>query len=168
MHFRIEQFFDAAPEVVCEALYDVSYLAAMGELPDLSAATQQSLECGTDVVSQALEFQFRGKLPSAVTRVIDARRLTWLQHDEIDLRTSRCRFRLVPIHYQRFFTCSGTWVLTPDPAGSRRVIEGQLKVNSPVPFVGGTVEKAIVTGLKERLADEPAVFARWHAGRTAR
>ena len=168
MHFRIEQVFDAAPAVVSEALCDPSYLAAMGELPDLSAATVRSQERTDRVVHQALEFQFRGKLPSAVTRVIDPARVTWLQHDEIDLEAGRCRFRMVPIHYQRFFTCSGSWVLTPDPAGARRVIEGQLKVNSPVPFVGGAVEKAIVTGLKERLSDEPAVFSRWHAGRAAR
>ena len=157
--------FSAPPSEVVAALVDRAYLEAMGQLKDLGAPEVRSQTNDGLVVTQELLFRFTGKLPGAVTRVIDTAKLSWIEHDEITLRSSSCRYRMVPVHYQKFFRCQGTWIVEPHRAGSiegsRRVIEGDMKVNSPVPFVGGQVEKAIVSGLRERLAAEPAVFDAW-------
>jgi hypothetical protein len=163
MRFRIEQKFNANTADVLAALSDPSYLAMMAELPDLSAPVVEDQQRTTTTVSQRLRFQFAGKLPDVVTRVIDPSRLAWQEFTEIDLTHATATFRMVPVHYQKFFTCTGGWRLTStNTTETVRVIDGNLKVNSPVPFVGGKVERAIVSGLEERLQVEPGVFDRWN------
>jgi Protein of unknown function (DUF2505) len=113
-------------------------------------------------VHQRLRYSFQGALPAVVTRVINPQRLSWIDESVVDLAEARATFTITPIHYQSFFSCSGTWVLSPNSVdGTLRVIEGSLRVNSPVPFVSGQVERAIVSGMRERLAKEPAVFDAW-------
>jgi hypothetical protein len=168
VRFQIEQRFEAPLDEVLDALSDPDYLHTMGELPDMGAPEVRRQDRSADgrSVAQELVFQFQGRLPGAVTRVIDPKKLSWVEHADIDLTNARARFRMVPVHYPRFFTCAGTWSLqSGSAAATTRRIEGDLKVNSPVPFVGGQVEKAIVSGLRDRLAHEPAVFARWRAAR---
>ena len=166
MRFRIEQVFGASADAVIAALVDPSYLAALGGLPDLGAPEIRTQSVDGSKVKQELVFRFTGHLPGAVRRVIDPAKLSWIEVDEIDVDSRRCAFRMVPVHYPKFFRCDGTWSVSDQPASTAlRVIEGDMKVDSPVPFVGGQVEKAIVSGLRERLAAEPSVFARWHGGR---
>ena len=165
MRFRIEQRFDATPGAVCEALVDADYLStAMGELADISAPSVQEQSRTGAIVRQKLLFRFTGKLPGAVTRVIDPTRLSWIEDTTVDTAARQARFTMTPVHYASFFTCTGTWTVAADGANAAvRVIDGELKVRSPIPFVGGHVERAIVSGLRERLAGEPAAFARWNA-----
>ena len=167
MRFTISQVFAAPPGEVLVALSNPSYLARMAELPDLSAPVVEDQQRTPTTVHQRLRFQFAGSLPDIVTKVIDPQRLSWHEFTEIDLATASATFRMVPIHYQKFFTCAGSWQLVPTElhhtTHTTRTIQGELKVNSPVPFVGGRVEKAIVSGLRERLAHEPSVFASWRA-----
>ncbi len=168
MRFRIEQRFAADVNTVCSALTNSDYLVtAMSQLPDLGAPIIESQEMIGSTVHQRLRYSFQGALPAVVTRVINPERLSWIDASVIDIAETRATFTITPIHYQSFFSCSGTWTLSPvasnGEAMALRVIEGTLRVNSPVPFVGGQVERAIVSGMKERLAKEPAVFAAWIA-----
>lgn len=168
MRFRIEQRFLATPADVGEALIDPDYLVqAMGSLKDVGPPVVESQQRAGDSMRQRVVYRFTGKLPGAVTAVIDPKRLTWTEDTTIDVGRWTARFVMTPVHYPNFFTATGTWSLRADAASTTtkpialRVIEGELKVRSPIPFVGGQVEKAIVSGLSERLADEPAAFARW-------
>ena len=165
MRFRVEQVFEASRDIVIGALTNSDYLVtAMGQLPDLAPPVVRAQVRTGASVRQQLEFLFQGRLPSAVTAVIDPRRLSWIEDTTIDMTALAARFTMTPVHYRTFFTCSGTWALKAiSPTSTQRVIDGDLKVRSPVPFVGGQVEKAIVSGLKDRLAKEPAVFATWLA-----
>ncbi len=98
--------------------------------------------------------------------MIDPAKLTWTEQTTVDTAARAAEFAMVPEHYQSFFRCRGTWALEPLSASTtRRRIDGDLKVNSPVPLVGGTVERAIVSGLQERLAKEPENYARWRSAR---
>lgn len=165
MRFDITQTFAAPLDALLAALWDPSYLTTMGELPDLGAPVIEAQETEGDRVHQRLRFQFTGKLPGAVTRVVDPARLSWVEHTDIDLRRAGATFRMQPVHYASFFTCLGTWTLRADSATrTTRAIRGDLTVRSPVPFTSSPVERAIVSGLRDRLAHEPAVFARWYAG----
>ncbi len=166
MRFQIEQTFAADPATLCAALVDPSYLAeAMGRLPDITAPVLQSQvrDANAGTVRQELLYAFNGKLPSVVTRFVSPDRLTWVEDTTVDLTTRTAEFRITPVHYRTFFTCRGTWSIHERPAGCARRLEGSLTVNSPVPFVGGQVEKAIVSGLRERLEKEPAAFVWWIA-----
>jgi Protein of unknown function (DUF2505) len=168
MRFRIEQRFNAEQDVLCSALTNPSYLVdAMGQLPDIGAPVVESQERTPTQVRQRLQFAFHGSLPAVVLRVIKPDRLSWIEDTTVDLQQRCASFTITPVHYQHFFSCAGTWELvaigTAAAPVTLRKMDGTLKVNSPVPFVGGQVERAIVSGLQERLAEEPAVFARWLA-----
>lgn len=170
VRLRIEQRFLATPAQVGAALIDPDYLVqALGSLKDVGPPVVESQQRTGDSVRQRVTYRFTGKLPGAVTAVIDPKRLTWTEETTIDTIRHTARFLMTPVHYPNFFTATGTWSLREDPRSTAakpvtlRLIEGDLKVRSPVPFVGGQVEKAIVSGLSERLADEPAAFALWFA-----
>ena len=164
MKFRIEQVFRATPARLVDAFCDASYIASMAALADLGAPVLADQRRDGPIVTQRLRYSFHGRLPAAAARVIDPAKLTWHEEAVIDTVRFRCTFAMVPIHYQRFFTCRGSWTLRADGATTRRTIEGDLRVNSPVPFVGGQVERAIVSGLRTRLAGEPKVYDDWQAG----
>ena len=164
MRFRIEQRFRVGVADVGRALISVNYLTtAMAELPDIGRPEVRNHRVVGDTTHLALEYQFGGSLPSVARRVIDPAKLTWIEETTIDASQWTAAFTMTPTHYASFFRCRGTWQLVERAGQTIRVIEGELKVNSPVPFVGGQVEKAIVSGLRERLALEPPLLERWVA-----
>lgn len=173
MKFTITQVFDTTAAELVSACTDESYLAAMGGLKDLGAPKLISQTQTGDVISQQLRTSFVGKLPSVALKVIDPARLSWDEFAEINLATETATFRMVPVHYQHYFCCSGTWTITEQSTGkgrakvvtATRTIEAELKVSSPIPFVNSQVERAIVSVLRERLRDEPAVYKAWVNGR---
>lgn len=172
MRFRIEQRFAAEVAAVGTALSDPNYLsAAMAQLPDLGEPEilHSSTDAGTGRVRLQLAYRFGGRLPRVAARVIDPDKLSWIEDTEIDVRAWTATFRITPTHYASFFACEGTWALEAGSAAKAvapstvRRFDGTLTVNSPVPFVGGQVEKAIVSGLRERLEKEPPILERWLA-----
>jgi Protein of unknown function (DUF2505) len=170
VRFRVEQRFATDPDTLCSALTNLDYLVnGVGSLPDLGAPTLLSEKRDAESVQLRLQYSFHGSLPAVALRVISPERLAWIDDSTVDLVGRRATFSMIPVHYQSFFWCRGTWMLTDatnggDDSQTLRVIEGELKVNSPVPFVGGQVERVIVSGLKERLAHEPAAFLDWMTG----
>jgi hypothetical protein len=173
--FRIDQIFAADVASVAGALADADYLAqGMAKLPDIGAPVVESQERSGSSIRQLLRYSFHGSLPSAVTRFISPSKLSWIEDSTIDTGANRATFTMTPVHYQQFFRCSGEWSVVamdttekPKKPKTLRRIEGNLKVNSPIPFLGGEIERAIVSGLKERLALEPAVLEAWLAERSA-
>jgi Protein of unknown function (DUF2505) len=166
MRFTIDQRFAASADDVGRALTSVDYLTtAMGELPDISRPDVRSHRVDGADVTLNLEYRFAGSLPSVVTRVIDTAKLSWIEDTRIDTSCWAATFTMTPTYYAHFFTCRGSWTLVEAKGITLRSIDGTLKVNSPVPFVGGQVEKAIVSGLRERLAKEPALLEDWVSSR---
>lgn len=164
MRFRIEQRYRAAASAVGRALSSVDYLTtAMAELPDIGRPDVLGHRVAGTVTHLRLEYQFGGSLPSVAKRVIDPAKLSWIEETAIDSSNWSASFTMTPTHYDSFFSCRGSWQLIEREGTTSRTIDGTLKVNSPVPFVGGQVEKAIVSGLRERLAKEPPLLERWLA-----
>ncbi len=164
MRFRIEQRYRASAADVGGALSSVTYLTtAMAELPDIGRPEVRAHRVAGFVTYLELEYRFAGSLPSVAKRVIDPAKLSWIEEAAIDASNWSATFTMTPTHYDSFFSCRGSWQLVENDGTTSRVIDGQLKVNSPVPFVGGQVEKAIVSGLRERLTKEPPLLERWLA-----
>jgi hypothetical protein len=70
------------------------------------------------------------------------------------------RFELHPDHYGDRFSCRGSYRLVADPAddgATIRTAEGDVKVRAPL--VGSSVEKALVSGLREHLEAEADIVA---------
>ena len=115
-----------------------------------------------DTVRQEVRYAFVGDLSPAVSRVVDPARLTWVEHSELDRRTHRTTFVIQPDHYADRLSCEGTVSLESLDAGTRRVLDGDLRVR--VPLVASTVERAIVSGLRDHASAEVRVVQAWLDG----
>jgi hypothetical protein len=148
VRFRLEQVFNLPLEDVEATFIDPDFLERLSELPRLGRA--ELLERAEDgpMVRQWIRYHFEGQLSSAVTKVVDPKRLTWVEESILDRRVHRTTFVIVPDHYGHRFESSGTFTLqaNDDDTRTTRVTEGDVKVHFP--FVGGKVERAIVFTLE--------------------
>ena len=163
MRFRIEQRFDAPLERVEGAFVDPDFLAELGTRPELGAPRLVRQEVDGDVVHQWVAHRFTGELNSAVRRVIDPKRLTWVEESTHDCAAHRVTWRIVPDHYASLLRCSGTFQLEGATGSTRRIAEGEVKVN--MPLVGPKAEKGIVSGLEEHAVLQARVLEEWLARR---
>ena len=161
MRFTIEQVVDAPLEDVESALVDPAYLERLSELPKLGRPTLLARREDADgqLVHQSVRYRFVGDVNAAVRRVVDPERLTWVEESTLDRRTHVTRWHIVPDHYERLLRASGTFRLEAADQGTRRTADGDLTVS--VPLVGGKVERAIVSGLREHAALEEEVLGAW-------
>ncbi|MCU1373923.1 MAG: hypothetical protein JWO68_1209, partial [Actinomycetia bacterium] len=85
--------------------------------------------------------------------------LVFVDEHTYDLAAATASFRIVPEHYGERLRCGGTERFHPLSDGANRRVEAELTVKWPI--VGGLVERAIVSGFKEHLAEEAELVARW-------
>ena len=159
MRFRIEQGFGHPAAAVQTALLDPAFIARMAELPKLGGPQVLERRDGGGEVTMRVRYAFAGELSSAVRRVVDPARLTWIEESTTDVAAGRATFRIVPDHYGSMLRCSGTFTLTGVGTGSRRLAEGELRVS--VPLVAGKVERAILSGMEEHAAAEAELVDAW-------
>jgi hypothetical protein len=166
VEFRIEQPVAAAADAVARALVDPRFVAATAELPKVGGAELLDQQRDGDRVRQRIRYRFTGELSSAVTRVVDRDRLTWVDDAEHDLATLRSEHRILPDNYaNRLQAGYATEIASVGaPERSRMLVTGTVKVR--MPLVGGRVERAIVSGLEEHAAAEAALLGTWISGST--
>ncbi|HEX5946520.1 MAG TPA: DUF2505 family protein [Acidimicrobiales bacterium] len=165
MDFTVTQHFAADADAVARAYASPDLYPRLTGLPKLGEPEVVDHRVDGDRVELQVRYRFVGHLSPAVTAVIDPRRLTWVEHSSHDLTERTVTYRLVPDHYPDRLQSSGSCTIEPSGAGSTRTVTGRLTVKALV--VGGAVERAIVSGLREHLADEVAVVDRYIAERTA-
>jgi hypothetical protein len=163
VRFRIEQRIPAPLTAVEAALLDREFIAATASLPKLGAPELLEQEREGDRVHQRIRYRFTAELSSAVTRVIDPDKLTWVDDARYDLTSHTSRHRILPDHYADRLQASYDVTLEPLGDSTRRVTAGELTVR--VPLVGGRVEHAIVSGLEEHAGAEAELLGTWVAAR---
>jgi hypothetical protein len=148
---------------VAAAFVDPALLAHLGARPDLGRPELLEQDDRGDVLAQRVRYRFAGELSGAVTRVVERDRLTWVEESELDRATLTTTFRILPDHYPNLLRSSGVTTVAPDGGGggSVRVVEAVLKVS--IPFVGGSAERAIVSGLRTYAAATERVVGDWLA-----
>lgn len=161
MHFRIEQRIDHPLGDVEAALLDPAFLTELARLPRLGGIELLDQSRQGEVVRRQVRYAFAGDLPGAVTAVVDPARLTWVEDATIDLATHVTEFVIRPDHYADRLRSRGTFTLEEEGDGTLRVAEGELKVSFPL--VGGRVERAIVSGMREHAEVEAGALDRWIA-----
>ena len=167
MRFRIEQRFPGPVETVESAFLDADFLCHLGTLPKLGAPELLKRVDDADgrTVHLWVRYHFTGDVSAAVRRVVDPKRLSWVEESTLDRRTHRTSWVIRPDNYGGLLRSSGTFQLEPDgEVATRRVAEGELNVS--VPLVGGKVANAIVSGLREHAAVEEQAMADWLQSRT--
>jgi hypothetical protein len=161
MDFTVTQAFDADAERVARAYASADLYGHLVGLPKLSTPEVLHHREDNGLVHLQIRYRFVGDLSPAVTALIDPRRLTWVEHSTHDLAARTVRYRLVPDHYADRLQSSGSCLVTPEGSGCVRTVAGRLKVKALA--VGGAVERAIVSGLREHLDAEVAVVDRFVA-----
>lgn len=159
MRFTVDQPLEGALEDVLAAFTDPGYLATVGELAKVGAPEVLDQSRDGDLVHQRVRYRFTGDLSPAVTSVLDREKFTWVNEHTYDLANARASFRIVPEHYADRLRCGGTEQFHRIAEGTNRRVEAELQVRWPL--VGGLVERAIVSGLKEHLAEEAELVQRW-------
>lgn len=159
VQFTIEQRLSGSPSAVEAVLLDPAFVVARAVLPKLGDPELVDATRDGDHARQLIRFRFVGDLSPAVTAVIDPARLTWVDEATYDLAKHAAEHRIVPDHYADRLSCSYRATLEPTGDGSRRVLDGSLKVR--MLLVGGKVEQAIVSGLRENAAAEATLIDDW-------
>ena len=154
--FEIVQDLRATPDAVDGALIDPAFLVRMAELPKLGSAEVLSQDRDGDTMRQDVRYLFQAELSSAVTRVVDPDRLTWVERSVCDLTAHRTECEIRPDNYGGMLNGRYSSLLVARDDGARRTLTGELKVK--VPLVGGKVERAIVGGLEENAAAQIALI----------
>jgi len=157
VRFRTEQRYPAPLDEVLALFTDPAFYPSLGGLPKLSAPEVVDHRRSGDTVHLSLRQRYTGDLPAAALTMIDPAKLTWVEQLEFDLRRATATSVLVPDHYADRFTCSGRYLYSVDGDHTRRVLEGEVKVR--VLLVGGKVEGALVSGLREHSDAEAAIVA---------
>jgi Protein of unknown function (DUF2505) len=162
MDFSVDQSFAAGPEAVVRAyaspeLY--AQLGTAGERSKLGHPEVVSHRVDGTTVELAVRYRFVGHLPSAVTAVVDPRRLSWVEHSTHDLAEGIMRFRIEPDHYGDRLQASGqATVVARAGGGSRRTLTGSVRVR--VLLAGPRVERVMVSGMRDNLAAEAPLVDR--------
>lgn len=159
MRFTVDQPLEGTVDDVVAAFTDPGYLQSLGELGKVGVPEVLDHERDGDLVRQRVRYRFTGDLSPAVTSVVDREKFTWVDEHTYDLAKAEATFRIVPEHYADRLRCSGTERFHRIAEGTNRRVEAELKVKWPL--VGGLVERAIVSGLKEHLAQEAELVQRW-------
>ena len=162
MRFRIEQRCPGPLATVEDAFLDAEFLRHLGTLPKLGAPEllRRVDEEDGRVVRLSVRYHFTGDVSPAVRRVVDPKRLSWVEESTLDRRTHHTAWTIKPDNYAGLLRCSGTFQLEEaGPSATRRIAEGEMKVN--VPLVGNKVAAAIVSGLQEHAALEEQAMADW-------
>ncbi|MGZ4682884.1 MAG: DUF2505 family protein [Acidimicrobiales bacterium] len=153
MRFHAEQTFSAPVDRLLALFTDAEFYPTLSGLPSIGAAEIVEHSTSGDTVRISLRQRYTGDLPSAALAFIDPSRLTWVEELVFDLERRRATTRLLPDHYPDRLTCRGVYVFADLSGGrSTRRLEGDLKVRAPL--VGGRVEQALVSGLREHAVAE--------------
>lgn len=155
MQFRVEQRFLASPAQVLALYTDPAFYEDLPDFPKVGRPRLVDRVEQGDRVIVRVHYRFTADLPSAALAVIDPDKLTWIEETTYDLEHATSTSRLLPDHYPDRLTATARtrFGLAPGTADTTvREIAGDLKVR--MPLVGGKVENAIVSGLREHLGDE--------------
>ena len=162
MDFRAENHFTADIDDVIAAYGDPDLATALGPLVPLSAGELLEHRKDFDKVVVRVRYAYQGDLPPGATAIVEPAKLTWVQVTELDLVQRRALVVLQPEHYSDRMNARAVERFEAAPlGGTNRTVEGELTVRLLV--AGRAVERALVSGLQEWLANEAVAVDRWLA-----
>jgi hypothetical protein len=152
VRFSVEHRFPAPVARVEAAMTDPAFYDALRDLPGVEPPRllDRSEDAGRVVLR--VRYVFSGDLPSVARRVLGHGEVAWVQRLTVDAATHRVDFTIEPERHAELLTCTGAYILRADAADTVRTISGELRVH--VPLLGGRAERAIASGLVERIDAE--------------
>jgi len=163
MKFEITQrFLATTPHDVVDAYTDPDLYPTLTGLTKVAPPEVVSHHVSDGRVTLGLRMRFVADLNAAARAVVDPAKLSWLQEERYDLRAMSASVVFKPESYADRFSSSGGYRFVVDPEDSRttiRTVTGDLRVR--MLLVGGQVEGALVSGLREHFAEEQPLVQRW-------
>jgi hypothetical protein len=157
-----QRYRDASPAEVMAAYTDPALYATFDGLTKVAPPTVVSRHQESDVVTLVLQMRFVAELNAAARRVVDPAKITWLQDERYDFDSGTASVVFKPDNYADRFSSQGGYSFDVDPTdanGTVRTVQGDLRVR--MLLVGGQVEGALVSGLREHFAEEQPLVQRW-------
>jgi hypothetical protein len=152
VRFEVVQPIRAKRKVVVRAVANPLLYQSMGKSKTLSAPQVLDRSENADSVRLRIRYGFAGDLSRAARAILDPQKMTWVVVLDVDLDDYTAQFEMVPDHYKDRLKSSGTYRFEKTDGATVQIMEGDLKVNAPL--VAGAVERVIVNGLKEHMADQ--------------
>jgi hypothetical protein len=163
MHFRVEQPLAVPREVAVRALVDPGFYASMGAMDNIGTPEILRREERDGAVHLAVRYRFTGHLARPARAVLDPAKLSWVIESAMFVEETRAEFRMLPDNYADRLECAGTYVFEDRGDTSAQLVEGELRIH--LPLVAGAAERGIFLGLRQHMADEAALLARWAESR---
>jgi hypothetical protein len=149
----IEQAIDVPPAQAMAAYGSPAFYEGRPVRDDIAVLeVVRHEELGGGRTLLEVHFAFQGSVSAAVRRVIDQRKMSWVTRTEVFPDERRASWVVLPDHYPDRLTASGAYGFVPAPAGTLVTCAGELRVHMPI--VGGTVERAIFSGLRKYIEAE--------------
>lgn len=163
MKFSISQNVAVSPDTAIGAYGDPGFYEGRAPTGDISLVEVVDHDDGPPAIIE-VRYKFTGSVSSAVRKVVDPAKLSWVTLTEFDGvaaggAVQHTNFEVLPDHYPDRLDCRGTFTFTrgdDGPDSTVVTIEGDLNVH--VFLVGRTVEQMIVSGLREYLAAEVSLL----------
>jgi hypothetical protein len=162
VRFDVDQHLDGTPAEVLGAMADGSWYEAVTATTSDWAPSLEGVETHDGVTIATVRYRFRGELNRAARAVLDPERLVHLDRVSIHPDDGTFEWDVRPEHLAEKLSVTASGRVTADGEGSRRTLQGEVKVRYP--FVGGQVERAVVSGLLEHAEHERRAFPAWLAG----
>jgi hypothetical protein len=163
MKFTITQHFaGASPDHVIAAYADPNLYTTFEGLTKVARPEVVAHDAAGEQVSLTLRMRFIAELNAAARAVVDPAKLSWLQDEQYDLGGLTAAVVFRPENYADRFSSSGGYAFAADPddaSATIRTITGDLSVR--MMLVGGQVEGAVVSGLREHFAEEQPLVQQW-------
>ena len=130
-----------SPAVAWDVFESDAFRDRLAEQTGLSSEVLERRDEGS-VEVRRLKFVSGNELPAIAAKALGSKRLSYEQINRFDLAKSRLDWTVsLPVLGERI-RVEGSTLITPDGAGSRRVVDGEIEVK--MRFIGGQIEKAVV------------------------
>ncbi|MEO0604509.1 MAG: DUF2505 domain-containing protein [Myxococcota bacterium] len=141
MKLYVEDHLPAPPSVVWEVFESDDYKERYREeTGDTLHLLERRIE--GDVEIQRIRNEPNRELPGIVARALGAKKLTFTQTNRLNLTESRMEWEVKLDVLTDMVTVKGTTSCIDVGDGTRRVIDGEIKVK--VPMLGGQIERLVV------------------------
>lgn len=159
MDFEITHSFDARPDEVAQAMLDEDYQESLGNLSQLQRELLDQKTRSDGRVVRRTRCVLNVELSGVAKRLIGEGDPAWVEKATWNEEAMRWSFTIDPEIAKELLEARGIIQLSGDDQGTRRTVEGRVKVK--VPLYGGRVEGWIVKGLIDAYDEEAERLRAW-------
>lgn len=141
MKLHVESVFPCEPGQVWDIFNDPEFEK---RLEDQSGVAYNTLETSHEggIEFRRLECVGKKELPKVLSKALGAKHFSYIQENRLDRAKNELRWKVIPAVMSDKITAEGITTVVQMADGSHRIVNGDITVD--IPFVGGTIEKAIV------------------------